>query len=75
MCIVPRNPWVDDYLDSERNSDERHEYLDDFVYAKAGESIEHSTIGSNINAILNYQLRGKPCRVLQPNMVVFFNPI
>ncbi|MGH9823088.1 MAG: Uma2 family endonuclease [Blastocatellia bacterium] len=62
---------MDDYLDSERNSGERHEYLDGVVYAMSEESIEHSTIGSNINAILNYQLRYKPCRVLQPNMKVY----
>jgi Uma2 family endonuclease len=60
----------EEYLTLERQTVERHEYLDGLVYAMAGESLEHSTIGSNINASLNYQLRGKPCRVLQPNMKV-----
>ena len=68
----PHQPYTpDEYLHFERDSSERHEYLDGAVYAMAGESLEHSTIGSNINAILNYQLRGKPCRVLQPNMKVY----
>lgn len=60
-----------EYLALERQSEQRHEYLDGVVYAMAGESLEHSTIGSNINATLNYQLRGKPCRVLQPNIKVY----
>ena len=61
----------EEYLAFERQALERHECLDGYVYAMAGESLEHSTIGSNINAILNYQLRGKPCRSLQPNMKVY----
>jgi Uma2 family endonuclease len=61
----------EEYLALERESDIRHEYLDGLIYAMAGESFEHSTIGSNINAALNYQLRGKPCRSLQPNMKVY----
>ena len=72
MSLLPSNVLYtpDEYLRLERQTVERHEYLDGQMYAVAGESLEHSTIVSNINAILNYQLRGKPCRVLQPNMKV-----
>jgi Uma2 family endonuclease len=61
---------VEEYLAQERESAERHEYLDGQVYQIAGESLEHGTINANVTAIFGLQLRGKPCRVLSPNMKV-----
>jgi len=37
----------------------------------SGESAQHSFITSNVIAILNIQLRGKPCAVFSPNMKVY----
>src|SRR5882672_203922 len=54
---------VAEYLALERESEERHEYLDGYVYAMAGESPEHSDICSNLAGILYLQIRGTPCRV------------
>jgi len=54
---------VEEYLTLERESEERHEYLDGYVYAMAGESPEHRDICSNLVSILHLQLRGTPCRV------------
>lgn len=59
------------YLAFEREAKERHEWLDGLIYKMAGESPDHSIIGSNINAQLNFQLRGKTCAVYQPNMKVY----
>ena len=53
---------VEEYLALERESEERHEYLDGYVYAMAGESPEHSDICANLVSILHPQLRGTPCR-------------
>lgn len=64
----------DDYLSLERASELRHEYLDGFVYAMAGESLEHSTICFNLNGILHAQLSGTPCRGFSPNMKVRTDP-
>lgn len=61
----------EEYLASEREADERHEWLDGLIYAMAGESPAHSLISSNVNAILNLQLRGKPCATYSPNMKVY----
>jgi Uma2 family endonuclease len=58
------------YLSLERTSEIRHEYLDGFVYAMAGESPEHSTICFNLAGSLHFQLRGTPCRGFSPNMKV-----
>jgi len=61
----------DEYLAFEREATERHEWLDGLIYAMAGESPQHSLIIANLIAILNLQLRGKPCRVFSPNMKVY----
>jgi Uma2 family endonuclease len=61
----------DEYLAFEREAAERHEWLDGLIYAMAGESPQHSIISANVIAILNLQLRGKPCRVFSPNMKVY----
>lgn len=58
------------YLSLERFSEIRHEYLDGFVYAMAGESPEHSTICFNLAGSLHGQLNGTPCRGFSPNMKV-----
>ena len=59
-----------EYLNTERRSEDRHEYLDGSVYLMAGESLAHSTICFNLAAIVGQQLWGMPCRGLSPNMKV-----
>ena len=73
MSLLQQQPLFapDEYLAFERDSEERHEWLDGLIYAMAGESLEHSTICVNVSTTLNNQLRGKPCRVLSPNMKVY----
>lgn len=58
------------YLELERASEIRHEFLDGLVYAMAGETPDHSTICFNLNGILHSQLGDKPCRGFSPNMKV-----
>ncbi|MFN0122374.1 MAG: Uma2 family endonuclease [Blastocatellia bacterium] len=65
---------VDEYLEMERAAVERHEYIDGHVYAMAGESLEHSTIITNMIALLVTQLRGKACRTLSPEMKIRSGP-
>jgi Uma2 family endonuclease len=65
---------VDEYLAIERSSDERHEYLDGFIYAMAGESWHHGTITINIVVSLANQLKGKPCAVRDKDTKVRSGP-
>ena len=60
----------EEYLDLERQSEIRHEFLDGTVYAMSGESLAHSTICFNLNVAIGLQLRGTNCRGLSPNMKV-----
>jgi len=53
---------IEEYLAFERESEERHVYLDGLIWAMAGESSEHGEISSNLSGIIIPQLRGTPCR-------------
>jgi Uma2 family endonuclease len=65
---------VEEYLAMERESEERHEYLDGLVYAMAGESPAHGDICVNLIAELRTQLRGTPCRVWTKDAKVLSGP-
>ena len=47
----------EEYLTSERDAFERHEWLDGTIYVMAGETPQHSLICTNLIASLNLQLR------------------
>src|SRR5436853_7901529 len=66
---------VEEYLALEREAEERHEYLDGFIYAMAGESPNHGAICVNLVAQLHNQLRGTPCQVFSKDMKVRSGPI
>ncbi len=55
---------VEQYLDLERYSNVKHEYHGGYVYAMAGGSQAHSTIGVNVCALLRSCVRGSGCRAL-----------
>jgi Uma2 family endonuclease len=75
MALAQKHPvfTIKDYLDYERFSTERHEFLDGNVYAMAGENPKHSTICYNLYGITHNQLRGKNCRGFSPNMKIATN--
>lgn len=65
MSVAQSEPryTVDEYLELERNSEDRHEYLDGQISLMAGESPEHGDICTNLVLQLAAQVRGTPCRV------------
>src|SRR5436853_3379827 len=73
MSLPQQQPLFvpDEYLAFERDTEERHEWLDGLIYDMAGESPEHSTICVNVITTLNTQLKGKDCGVFSPNMKVY----
>lgn len=54
---------VEEYLEIDRSTDERYEFIDGQLYLMAGESGNHGDISTNITAELRQQLKGKNCRV------------
>lgn len=65
---------IDEYLTLERESEERHEYLDGQIYEKAGESPQHGTICTNLSGIISTQLLRKPCQAFSKDMKVRSGP-
>lgn len=70
---LPRTPAVftaEQYLDLERHTEIRHEFLDGTMYAMSGGSRAHSAICFNLAGCLQPQLRGTPCAGFSPDMKV-----
>ena len=61
---------VEEYLEFERQAEDRHEYLDGNIYAMAGESPEHGAICMNLSISVGLQLRGTPCQAFAKDMKV-----
>ena len=71
MSTAPRETWsAQDYLDSERTSAEKHEYLDGDIFLMTGASANHNLIVGNIYASLHTQLRQRPCVVYPSDLRV-----
>lgn len=64
----------EEYIESERASDVRHEYVDGYLYAMAGASDNHNRITRNILTALDNALRGKPCEPFATDMKVKIPP-
>ncbi len=64
MVALPRRRVsVEDFLALERQSEERHEYLDGEVFAKGGASWNHCLLVGNVFAALHAQLQDGDCFV------------
>jgi Uma2 family endonuclease len=71
VSAIEKQTWtVEQYLEMERASEEKHEYLDGEIYLMSGGSSNHSLIGSTTIAILYTQLRKKSCFVYNSDMRV-----
>ncbi|MDV3353207.1 Uma2 family endonuclease [Leptothoe sp. LEGE 181152] len=72
MVAIKQSNYLspEDYLEAEKSSLVKHEYHDGDVYAMAGASDEHVTIGINITSLLRSALRGSNCRTYGSDMKV-----
>lgn len=59
-----------EYLEGEKISDIRHEYIDGEVYAMAGSSRRHNTISLNLALALRQSSRNTPCDVFNADLKV-----
>jgi Uma2 family endonuclease len=65
---------VQDYLEGEKDSPIRHEYVDGYVYAMAGASDRHNRIAINLTSRLNEHLIEGPCEVFMSDMKLRVSP-
>jgi len=70
MSEPRRRLSAEEYLVLERQSEERHEFLDGETFAMTGASRWHNRIVLNIAAALHVQLRGRPCEAFASDMRV-----
>ena len=64
---LPRHS-VEEYLALEERSDVRHEYVDGFIHAMAGETERHNLLVLNIAFLLREAAVGHSCRVVTENV-------
>jgi len=64
LAKVKSKPYyaIEQYLEWERQADERSEFIDGEIYAMAGESGAHADISMNLAGMLQGQLKGTNCR-------------
>jgi len=63
-----------EYLEIERHSEIKHEYINGRMYALPGASEPHIDISLNIVGALRAQMRGRPCKAWAMDMRVNINP-
>ncbi|MCC5841270.1 MAG: Uma2 family endonuclease [Opitutales bacterium] len=59
---------VEEYIEGEKVSEIRHEYIGGAVYAMSGGSEAHNAICLNLASALRQHLRGKPCKAFMADM-------
>ena len=69
--VQPASSYVsyEDFLDAERASDTKHEWLDGVTYAMAGGSLEHSRLAGNMHTALKTGLSA--CEVFQSDAMLY----
>ena len=71
MTALPKTLLSEtDYLEGERVSPIRHEFVEGRVFAMAGASKRHGVISGNVFAALRGHLRGRPCQGFVADMKV-----
>lgn len=61
---------LEEYIELEKNSEEKFEFRDGNVWSMAGASPEHEIIVVNVASELRNKLRGKPCKVFSSGLRV-----
>lgn len=65
---------VENYLESEKISPVRHEFVEGEIYAMAGASDNHARIAMNLSVILSLHLRNSPCEPFSNDIKVRVTP-
>jgi len=62
---------IEEYLDLEEKSDEKHEYYKGEIYAMSGPKLDHVRITMNLSILLGLKLRGSGCEVFATDLRVY----
>jgi phenylacetic acid degradation protein len=62
---------IDEYLELEEKSDEKHEYYKGEIFAMSGAKKDHNRIATDLSALLVQKLKGGGCQVFNSDMRVY----
>jgi phenylacetic acid degradation protein len=62
---------IDEYLELEEKSDEKHEYYKGEIFAMSGAKKDHNRIATDMSALLVQKLKGGGCQVFNSDMRVY----
>lgn len=69
MSAQPKRHYtLEEYLELDRNSDERLEYWEGEIFSMSGVSDERDQIEGNLHFLLRLRLAGRNCRAFLANM-------
>lgn len=72
MSAIPKTKMTpEEYLAFERNSEERHEYLDGEIFAMSGAKRNHNKIVGNLSGLIWQHLKNRDCEFYPTDMRVF----
>jgi Uma2 family endonuclease len=72
MSAIPKTKLTpDEYLEFERESEERHEYFNGEIFAMSGAKRNHNKIVANLSGLAWQHLKGKDCEFYPTDMRVF----
>lgn len=69
---IPKTKYisVEDYFELEKNSEIRHEYYQNEIFDMAGTTTRHNIIVQNCTFFIRVNLKNKPCRVFNENIML-----
>jgi phenylacetic acid degradation protein len=65
-----QKPSIEDYLEMEERSEEKHEYYKGEIFAMSGPKLDHIRITRDMSALLGLKLRGSGCEVFPTDLRV-----
>ncbi|HZS07300.1 MAG TPA: Uma2 family endonuclease [Blastocatellia bacterium] len=69
MTALPERRYtIEEYIELDKNSEERYEYFNGEVFAMSGGSPDHARITGNVCSAIQQRLRGRNCEAFNSEM-------
>ncbi len=62
---------LEEYLQLEKDNQQKYEYYDGYAYAMAGGSYAHNTIAVNLISEINLRTKGKSCQIMNSDTKLY----
>jgi Uma2 family endonuclease len=62
---------IEEYLEYENASQEKHEYYQGEIFAMSGPKVPHNIIAVNLTTLLGQKLKGNPCRPFNSDQRIY----